>query len=72
MFKLNSRNKIVGFADNGKIAIKKAEELQPDIILVDLFMQVEELLKEKITFVRPIAIQLYINCCRQARSFSLL
>ena len=33
----------------------------------------EELLKEKIiTFVRPIAIQLYINSCRQARSFSLL
>lgn len=31
---------IVGLADNGKIAIKKAEELQPDIILVDLFMPV--------------------------------
>ena len=31
---------IVGFAENGKIAIKKAEELHPDVVLVDLFMPV--------------------------------
>ena len=31
---------IVGFAENGKIAIKKAEELHPDIVIVDLFMPV--------------------------------
>ena len=31
---------IVGFAENGEIAIQKAEELHPDIVLVDLFMPV--------------------------------
>ena len=31
---------IVGFAENGEIAIEKAEELHPDIVLVDLFMPV--------------------------------
>ena len=31
---------VVGFAENGQVAIKKAEQLHPDVILVDLFMPV--------------------------------
>lgn len=38
LIETNDQYTIIGDAENGKVAVRLADELEPDIILMDLYM----------------------------------